>query len=136
MWLSADGVPVVLHGGQNGELDAFNRPKDFVWKMNLAQLQKLNLGDGEKITTLEEVLMLALDASRMLINIEIKTPADPKHYADYEPAQWQLCKQVRDLLDMLQIQERTIVSSFHPGPTAAMLKLARQRWVERDFAIF
>lgn len=125
-----------MHGGPNGELTDFNRPKDFIWKMTHQQLLKLNLGEGEKVTTLEEVLMLTLDASKMLINIEIKSPADPSHYAAYEMAQLDLCKQVRNLIDMLQINERTIVSSFHPGPTALFVKLRNQRWFERDFAIF
>ena len=92
VWLTSDNVPVVIHGGQNGDLEPFNRPKDYVWKMTHQQLLKLNIGEGEKVTTLEEVLMLTLDASKMLINIEIKAPADPKLYAAYEMAQYELCK--------------------------------------------
>ena len=85
-------MPVVLHGGPNGELTDFARPKDFIWKMTHHQLQKLDLGEGEKVTTLEEVLMLMLDASKMLINIEIKCPAEPAHYKAYEMAANDLCK--------------------------------------------
>jgi len=92
VWLTSDYVPVVIHGGPNGELSEFNRPKDFVWMMTHQQLLKLKLGEGEKVTTLEEVLMLTLDDSKLLINIEIKSPADPAHYAAYEMAQYDVCK--------------------------------------------
>ena len=32
VWLSRDKIPVILHGGQNGELEHFGRPKDYIFE--------------------------------------------------------------------------------------------------------
>ena len=77
--------------------------------------------------------MLCLDAPKMIINIELKGPCDSDVHAAY-PFE-DVSRQTRDLIDKYQIWERTMVSSFDPQITACMQRLAKQRWIERDFML-
>ena len=77
--------------------------------------------------------MLCLDAPKMIINIELKGPCDSAVHAAY-PFE-AVSRQTRDLIDKYQIWERTMVSSFDPQITACMQRLAKQRWIERDFML-
>ena len=96
-------------------------------------MAKIDIGGGERIPTLEAVLMLCLDAPKMIVNIELKSPCEPKHQESY-PTKL-MCRQTRDLIDKYQIWERTMVSAFDIQVTTCMQLMAKQRWVERDFMI-
>ena len=52
VWLSADNVPVVMHGGDEGQLSQYGMPDEFVFERTLASLQEIDIGDGEKMPTL------------------------------------------------------------------------------------
>ena len=67
--------------------------------------------------------MLALDAPKMLINIELKGPADSRIESRYDYLQ--TCKEVRDLVDKYQIQDRIMVSSFSPLITNGMISMVK-----------
>ena len=74
IWLSKDNVPMILHGGSNGELTKYGHPEQITFDWTYAQLQTLDIGGGELIPTFEELLVLLHDAPDMLINIEMKAP--------------------------------------------------------------
>lgn len=75
VWLSKDEVPMVLHGGSNGELSEYGLQKHFVFDWNSYELQSLiNLGGYERIPTLEQVIQLCKFTPNMLLNIEVKSP--------------------------------------------------------------
>ena len=78
--------------------------------------------------------MLALDAPKMFLNIELKGPSCPKIAERYDYIE--LCKQVRDLIDKYKIAGRTMVSSFNQSISDCIRKMAKKRQVFPDFVIF
>jgi glycerophosphoryl diester phosphodiesterase len=68
--LSRDRVPVVIH---DPTLDRTTTGKGAVAQFDLAELQKLNAGNGETVPTLRDVLEVA--AGRVHIDIEVKAGA-------------------------------------------------------------
>ena len=58
VWLSKDGDPMVLHGGEDGELKDYGYPKDLVFEWTTEQLRELDASNGECIPTLDEVFDL------------------------------------------------------------------------------
>ena len=61
---------MVLHGGDDGQLGQYGLPDDFVFDHSFESLRKLDIGEGETMPTLSEVLSLLKQAPNMLINIE------------------------------------------------------------------
>jgi hypothetical protein len=54
--MTSDRIPVVLHGGDAGELNHhFKDLKEltYIFQMTYAQLLEYDMGEGEKIPTLE-----------------------------------------------------------------------------------
>ena len=74
VWLSKDNVPMLLHGGDDGQLAKYGFPDDFVFDWTYSELKTLDIGGGEEIPTLDQLLTLLQEAPEMLINIELKTP--------------------------------------------------------------
>jgi len=66
---TADGVPVVLH---DRELDRTTTGTGPVDAVSLAELRRLDAGDGRPVPTLAEVL--ALLGGRLALDLEIKQP--------------------------------------------------------------
>ena len=126
---------MVMHGGVDGDLGAYGRPKDYVYDWDSTQLQtKLDIGGGERMPSLEYVIMLALDAPKMQIHIEVKVPfRSEKAKARYDSLT--ACKLVRDLIDKYEIRERTSVIVWDPQVVANMYKVKKQRWYPKDFKI-
>ena len=52
VWLSADDIPVVMHGGDEGQLGQYGKPDEFVFERTLESLQTFDIGDGETMPTL------------------------------------------------------------------------------------
>lgn len=77
-------MPVILHGGDEGELNHhFKGLKEtiYIFNMTFEEISKYDMGEGEKVPTLEELLRLV--SKKMYINLEVKAPKDPKvriHY--------------------------------------------------------
>ena len=68
---------MVLHPGDDGELGQYGFPDDRVQEWTQEELQsRIDVGGGERIPTLEQVLQLCLLSPQMLINIELKAPYD------------------------------------------------------------
>ncbi|NLE77650.1 MAG: glycerophosphodiester phosphodiesterase [Chloroflexi bacterium] len=105
--LSSDGVPVVIHDWTLGRTTDGHGP---VARHRAAGLQALDAGgwfapefSGERIPTLEEVL--AELGTRLLINIELKA----RGWGDGG-----LAARVATLVRGSGLEERVLVSSFHP----------------------
>jgi len=110
IWLSKDNVPMVLHGGPNGQLTKYGHSDQLIFEWTAAELQTLDIGGGETIPTFEELLSLIHEAPQMLINVEMKAPVSEevqKRY-NYEAA----CQIVNEAINRHGIEERTIISTF------------------------
>ena len=71
IWLSQDLIPVILHGGSDGELEDFTDHKGYITELYLEEIKKIKTVPGnEPIPTLEEVFILCKNI--IFINIEIK----------------------------------------------------------------
>jgi glycerophosphoryl diester phosphodiesterase len=72
--LTKDGIPIILHGGDNGELN-HHFPLDnteYIFDHTYETLLTYDVGEGEKIPTLEELISFV--DKRLYINIEVKAP--------------------------------------------------------------
>ena len=84
VWLSKDDIPMITHGGDNGQFDKYGLPQDFVYEWSCADLKaKLDMGDGEKMPTLPELLDLTAK-TEMFMNIELKGPMDEEYMKKYD----------------------------------------------------
>jgi len=106
--LTKDGVPVVIH---DYTLDRTTNGHGKVKDMEWAQMKRLDAGSwkgrafrGEKVPSLEEVLMLA--SGRLHLNIELKTGKDL--YPGIE-------KTVIDLVSSQGMKDEVVLTSFDPG---------------------
>ena len=115
---------MVLHGGNDGQLAKYGFPDEFVFDWTQAELETLDIGDGERIPTFEELLNLIHNAPDMLINIEMKCPIseDIKQLYNHGLA----CEIVSECINRHGIEARTIISSFEPLITNKM-KLTQNR---------
>jgi glycerophosphoryl diester phosphodiesterase len=53
VWLSKDGIPVVAHGGYDGNLKDYGLSNDFIYDWTYSELQTLVAGENESIPALE-----------------------------------------------------------------------------------
>ncbi|CDW84350.1 glycerophosphoryl diester phosphodiesterase [Stylonychia lemnae] len=76
IWLTNDGVPIILHGGDNGELNHHFEFQDthYIFEKSYSELLQYDLGDGQKIPTLEDLIIF--NQKRLFINIELKVPRE------------------------------------------------------------
>lgn len=79
---------MILHGDYNGQLSKYKLPDERVFNWTKDELQTLDIGEGERIPTLEELLDL-FDGTHTMLNIELKAPrdqADKELYDSYVAA--------------------------------------------------
>ena len=86
---------MILHGGSDGQLDQYGLPEQRVFDLTYDELKKLDIGEGEVMPTLEELLTLTKE-SKMLLNIELKGPLtdEVKTLYNYDLA----CSSAHDLV--------------------------------------
>ena len=53
VWLSKDNVIMIMHGGNDGELSHYGHPDDHVFDWTAEELMQLDIGEGERMPTLE-----------------------------------------------------------------------------------
>ena len=59
VWLSKDNVPMVLHGGSDGQLVLYGLEEERCFQWSKEQLQtQIDIGEGERMPTLEDVIQL------------------------------------------------------------------------------
>lgn len=95
VWLSKDEVPMVVHGGNDGELSLYGLREERVFDWTSEQLKTLDIGESEVMPTLEELLTL-YDGANMLLNIELKGPLSPEWKARYDYKR--TCQLVHDMV--------------------------------------
>jgi len=98
--LSADGVPVVFH---DPILDRVTNGSGTLANFDLAALQQLDAGDGQRIPTLAQVFELL--GRSLFINIELTNYTTPKD---------DLVDKVAELIKEYELQSHIIFSSFLP----------------------
>lgn len=72
--LSKDGIPVVIH---DDTLERTTNGKGLVRDFTLAELQKLNAGNGEKIPSLTDVIEMVDKRCRLFIELKAENSAKP-----------------------------------------------------------
>jgi len=105
--ISKDNVPVVIH---DETVNRTTNGSGYVFQLTLKELKKLDAGikfsaefRGEKIPTLEEVLLFLKDYPNVSLNIEIKN--GPIFYTGIE-------EKILNLLEKYNFDKRVIISSF------------------------
>lgn len=124
---------MVLHGGSDGQLSLYGLENERVFNWTQEELQtKIDLGQGERIPTLESLIMLCMDSPSMLLNIELKGPLTAKWEAMYN---YDLAAQkVVSLIEEYGIGLKTMVSSFVPKILESILRASPDE-ASRDFII-
>lgn len=62
MWLTKDGVPIILHGGDDGELNHHfptMTELTYIFDLTLEEMLTYDMGDGQRVPILEELIALA-----------------------------------------------------------------------------
>ena len=112
IWLSKDNIPMIMHGGDNGELNKYGYPNDYVFDWTSKDLiERLDIGEGERMPTLEMLLKEAVKRPNMLLNIELKAPADEAVAPRYN---MKLAAQiVINMINEYQMTRQIMMSSFN-----------------------
>lgn len=100
---------MITHGGSDGQLTLYGYPEDFVQEWTYEQLQTLDIGNGEKMPTLEEILSLFAE-SECLVNIELKGPLTESRKIGFDYLK--SSKTVYELIRKYNYANRIVVSSF------------------------
>lgn len=109
----ATGEVIVIH---DDTVDRTTNGKGWVRQMSLAELRKLNAGNGERIPTLDEVILATANAPRpFLLNIEVKSDTAP--FDGLERA-------VVEVVRRHGCEARVLFSSFNPLAVRRLAQLA------------
>ncbi|WP_161568905.1 glycerophosphodiester phosphodiesterase [Exiguobacterium sp. SL-9] len=111
--LTRDGRLVVIH---DETVDRTTNGSGFVKDMTLRQLRLLRTESGERIPTLEEVLVL-IEPSDVTLNIELKT--DQFDYDGIEYLTWLAVTEFK-------LEQRVVFSSFNPDTLVRLRDIARE----------
>lgn len=111
--LTRDGRLVVIH---DETVDRTTNGSGFVKDMTLRQLRLLRTESGERIPTLEEVLIL-IEPSDVTLNIELKT--DQFDYEGIEYLTWLAVTEFK-------LEQRVVFSSFNPDTLVRLRDVARE----------
>ncbi len=137
--VSADGVPVVIH---DDTLDRTTSGKGSVRTLTLAELKKLDAGNGENIPTLGEVMELC--CGKVELQIELKDRRSPPLVAELIQKRWDRCKVVITSFDVALLDEfaRRMpdipLGLLNRDPNLDMISLAKgrgHRWICPRFNI-
>ncbi|GAE06077.1 glycerophosphodiester phosphodiesterase family protein [Paenibacillus sp. JCM 10914] len=96
--LTKDGVPVVIH---DATVDRTTNGTGAIQSFAFEEIRQLDAGSGEKIPTLEEVLLFAKD--RMQVDIELKQTGDT--YPGLE-------QKVIDVIKQTGMEKQVFLTSF------------------------
>ncbi|WP_214787764.1 glycerophosphodiester phosphodiesterase [Exiguobacterium sp. s21] len=111
--LTRDGRLVVIH---DETVDRTTNGSGFIKDMTLRQLRLLRTESGERIPTLEEVLVL-LEPTDVTLNIELKT--DRFDYDGIEYLTWLAVTEFK-------LEQRVVFSSFNPDTLIRLRDIARE----------
>ena len=101
IWLSQDLIPVILHGGIDGELEDFTDHEGYITELYLDEIKQIKTVPGnEPIPTLDEVIQLC--KNKIFMNIEIKDKRIEKVFPI-----------VIEIIEKYDIQNQIQLSSFY-----------------------
>jgi len=99
VWVSKDGVPIVVHGTDEGVIHfKDNTSTIYAFDVLAEDLKKMRLPNDETIPTLEEVLLLCKD--RIHVNIELKEES------------YRVIKPTLELVQRMDMFDQVCFSSF------------------------
>jgi glycerophosphoryl diester phosphodiesterase len=112
--LDRDGEVVVIHDCTLRRVSGGRETRP-VWELGRADLDRIDLGGGERVPRLTAVLDWAR-ARRARVNVEVKHDG---------PRTWELVRRVAALCrGMPHAERRLLLSCFHPGVVAALARIA------------
>lgn len=116
---------MVLHGGCQGELTLYGMRTEYVYEWTAHDLQtKIDIGEGERIPTLQDVIALYKD-EQMLLNIELKGPSDPAFKPRYD---FNLAAElVHEMIMENGIAHLVMISSFQADIRSAVHRVAGEQ---------
>ena len=132
IWMSKDGIPMVLHGLGEGNMSQYDglSSDDIVFRWTREELQsKIDIGGGQVMPTLEEWFQFWQDSPDIVLWIDMKSPS-PSYWDEYDVDHYM--KSVAELIEKYDAGKKTIVSSYSRRALKKMLKAAPS---ERDFKI-
>ncbi|CDW73445.1 glycerophosphoryl diester phosphodiesterase [Stylonychia lemnae] len=123
VWLTKDGLIVVCHGGDDGNLKDYGLPEEFIYEWTYERLKTLDAGEGAYLPLLEEVFQLF--EGKIFINIEVKGPRTeslkPKYDCD------KVVAEVLGLVDKYEMHQKFLISSFNYDVLASAEKAREAR---------
>lgn len=102
--MTKDGEIVLMH---DHSVDRTTDGKGEIRNMTLAEIKKLDAGNGEKVPSFDEFMSLFTDRRQMLFNIELKDY--PKEYGSFA---FESCDKIISLIEKYGIGERCVLNSF------------------------
>ena len=74
-----------MHGGDDGELTEYGFPSDHVFDWTKAELEsRIDIGEGERMPTLEVLFEECANNKDILLNIEMKAPCSEAVASRYD----------------------------------------------------
>jgi glycerophosphoryl diester phosphodiesterase len=120
VWLTSDKIPVVIHGGEHGEIDETTNGTGKLNDLTLREVSQLRTKKNEPIPTLEEVLLFCKD--KIFFNIEIKDC----NYAE-------CFEQILNLIHKYDLKAQCAISSFKHQYWDEMKKVQETEKIEFGF---
>ena len=121
IWLTKDLIPVVIHGGDNGEIEEFTTGKGNVKEMTFKELSKYHTKEGDQpVPAFEEVLQVCKD--KMFINVELK---DDRLELTFE--------KVIALIEKYKMHNQIAFSSFKHGYYDIVHKYSEKNKIPLEF---
>lgn len=102
---------MIMHGGDDGELGHYGFPCDHVFDWTQEELEtRLDIGEGERMPTLEALFKLCANNRDMLLNIELKAPTSTAIASRYDHKR--AAQIVCNLVSKYRVAAQTMISSF------------------------
>lgn len=92
-------------------------PKKRIIRTKLEDLQQYDLGGGERIPALEDVILLLEDSPNTLLVIELKdkTRVADKDIPGPPPYQSRCAEKVLEIVNQYNVWDKVMFASFKPG---------------------
>ena len=121
VWLTKDNVPVILHGGSNGDLDGFYDHSGYVTELTWDELSTYRtIQDNLPMPRLKDMMELTKD--KIFMNLEIKDPRVD-----------QVFEQVVSLIEQYDYFDQIAISSFHHDYYNKIVEYNKQKGRELVF---
>ena len=110
--MSKDNELVVLHGGDDGELSLYGLNNEYIFNWTKEQLQtKIDIGEEQRIPSLQSVIDLCQNYPRMLLNIELKGPWSEEVKSQYDHTM--AASKTVEMINQNDIANKVMISSFN-----------------------